>query len=69
MNGLQELGIEGADVPVEPESTPKNVAIAVGSVLVMLAAFVPIACAVIVVGAYAIGYGGWFLAWSAWAQP
>lgn len=56
MDGLQQLGIEGVDVPEEPVS--KNVLIGVGGVLLVIAALIPITAAVITIVVVVTSYGG-----------
>ncbi|SIO08832.1 hypothetical protein [Agromyces cerinus] len=56
MDGLQQLGIEGTDMPEEPVS--KNVLIGVGGVLLVIAALIPITAVVIAVVVVVTSYGG-----------
>jgi hypothetical protein len=56
MDGLQQLGIEGAEVADEPVA--KNVLIGVGGVLLVIAALIPITAAVITVVVVVTAYGG-----------
>ncbi|MFB6612323.1 hypothetical protein ACFCVO_18520 [Agromyces sp. NPDC056379] len=56
MDGLQQLGIEGVEVPEEPVA--KNVLIGVGGVLLVIAALIPITAAVITIVVVVTSYGG-----------
>ncbi|MFB9307666.1 hypothetical protein ACFFRL_19200 [Agromyces hippuratus] len=58
MDGLQQLGIDGVEMPEEPVS--KNVLIGVGGVLLVIAALIPITAAVITVVFVVTTYVTWF---------
>ena len=58
MDGLQQLGIDGTDVPEEPVA--KNVLIGVGGIVVVIAALIPITAAVVTVVFVVTSYVTWF---------
>ncbi|HEY9365728.1 MAG TPA: hypothetical protein VIP55_03760 [Agromyces sp.] len=72
MDGLQQLGIEGAEgvesTEVTDEPVAKNVLIGVGGVVLVIAAMIPITYAVLTVAYYVIGIVGGFLIGSAAAE-
>ena len=58
MDGLQQLGIDGTDVPEEPVA--KNVLIGVGGIVVVIAALIPITAAIVTVVFVVTSYVTWF---------